>query len=132
MFKFLSAGKKFNKMAMVMNQSNILLKEITFNLSQGLKKESNKYLMSSIAFMFAKGVNERMSKYNWGLNSKIIIPSIASRYKPFTLVYSSILGFIYDIARELDIDSEINEILEKRGKFLEIGRGLPTEFLKNL
>ena len=31
MFKFLTAGREFNKMAMILNQSNILLKEITLN-----------------------------------------------------------------------------------------------------
>ncbi len=132
MFNIFKTGKEFNKMAMIMNQMNVILTDMELRLALADIKEDDREVLFSVAFMGTKGVDDRMEKYNWGIESKIIIPSINSGYINLMYGYQQILGKMFSVSELLGVTDIVTQITDKQEAYYELEREFPIEFLNNI
>ena len=65
MLKFFKTGKEFNKLAMILNQMNLILSDLESDIEIRGVQDGDHEKLFSVAFMSVKGVDERMDKYDW-------------------------------------------------------------------
>lgn len=132
MLNFLKKGKEFNKMAMIMNQMNSILTDMLLRLENGNVNDDDREVLFSVAFMGVRGVDDRMEKYDWGMESKIIIPSINSGFINLMYGYQQIISKMFSASELLGVTDIVNQISDKKEAYYELERELPVEFLNNI
>ena len=133
MLNFLKAGIEYNNMAKSMNGMNVMLQEITRGIANSYDPHGEfAEGLLTIAFVARRGVYDRLEKFNWPITGKIVVPTI-DRAK-ITLAYAlqQTVGKLHLIAAELDMTSEIEEIMDKGPLYHKLDNLLPEHAKKNI
>lgn len=129
MFDFIKKGIEFNKMAQAFNGMYPMLLDLMPRIeNKDIPREEFTEEVLVLAYIAQKGVISRMTFYNWALESKILVPSISSARITVGYAISQTVTRILIIARILNIQDRVQEVLEEGPQYVWFETNLPQKF----
>lgn len=125
---FLKPGTEYQKVAEILNAINISLEELILNAnnSEYSKDELIEYTLLN-AYLYKKGVEERIDVYNWPLETQIIIPSISNEVSTLFVATMTIQHKLFLLADSESLGEKIAEIMDKGPLFYEVENKIPDQ-----
>ncbi|GAB3409317.1 hypothetical protein HNQ93_004428 [Hymenobacter luteus] len=91
------------------------------------KSEHNEAVMS-LAYACKAGINDRLEKHGWPLHSGISVPSMDRKNVTILEAIHKTVGVLRDLAANMDLEYEVEEILEGGKLFHVLDRTCPKAF----
>jgi hypothetical protein len=132
MFDFLKAGREFNKVAKAMNGMNVMIQELIPRIERSYDKSEFKEDILVLAFISKRGVLDRLEKYNWTMDAKIIVPTIDRGRITLTYALMQTVGKVSMIAAELEMSEVVQEVMEGGNAYRELEKHLPLQIIDNI
>jgi len=88
-----------------------------------------------VAFLFVKGVSDRIEKFNYNLEGKIVVPQMSSNSITLYMAVSNVLMKLDKLQTRIcssEADEMIKDILEKGKSYYKIEKDIPKDVMKNL
>ena len=130
MFKFLKPGIEFNNLAKTMNGMNVMIQELIPQIQNSYDKEEFAEQVLVLAYLSRAGVWDRLEKYNWTMDAKIVVPTIDRGRITLAYALMQTVGKVSILAEELEMGDVVQEIMDKGAAFYEFEKHIP-ELLKN-
>ena len=132
MFNFLKVGKAFNDLAKAMNGMNSMLDELIPKIERSYDYSEFGEEVLILAYIGRKGILNRMEEYNWGLDAKIIVPTIDRGRITLMYAYTRTIGRLQMIATKLELSELVEDIMAKGETYYELENKLLEQVTKNI
>lgn len=129
MFKFLKPGIEFNNLAKSLNAINFSFQDIDRYIDNG-DDFDYELEISIAAYIFRKGVLDRMNEYNWPTSSKIVVPAIEKGRITLLYAFNTTNKKLLHFANIFNLENLVDEIIEKKIAYYQIEQNIPSELSK--
>jgi hypothetical protein len=130
MLNFLRSGTEFNNLAKAMNRLNIMLDSLMRDIERSSNKKEFSEGLLLAAFIAKKGIIDRLEKYGWTEDTKIVVPAIPGGRIKLEFALSFTMGKLAVMSSELMMSDVTQDILNGGSSYFELEKKLP-DHIKN-
>ena len=132
MFNFLKTGIEFNNLAKSMNGMNVMIQDLIPRIERSYDKSEFAEEVLVLAYIAKKGVFDRLEKYNWTMDAKIIVPTIDRGRITLTYALMQTVGKVSMIAAELEMSDIVQEVMDGGDAYYQLEKHLPDHVKNNI
>jgi hypothetical protein len=132
MFNFLKAGVEFNNLAKSMNGMNVMIEDLIPRIERSYDKSEFTEEVLMLAYIAKKGVFDRLEKYNWTMDAKIMVPTIEKGRITLTYALMQTVGKVSMIAAEIGISEIVQEVMDGGDTYHQLENILPDQVKNNI
>lgn len=122
-------GIEYNKLAMAFNGMILIIKEVDNKALNGGDNEVYAKIekeVMMVAYMYRINIIDRIEKYQWSFTTPIKVPNISSNRTTLLNAYNTTIEKLSDLADDLSIADEVQDILKKGDYFYKVESSLPA------
>jgi len=124
---FFKKAKEYNKLAKGFNGAYAMINEVELKINEDeYQLEQDLFI---IAYIIRREVLDRIEKYNWHMNTPIIIPLMSRSRVTLNFAIQQTVLRLHKISEILNIQDVIIAILDKDDAYYEIEKEIPSHML---
>jgi hypothetical protein len=126
-----NASIEYNKLSKSIGRMHTRIQDLNSKIESNhdLSELGSEILV--IAYVARKCILDRMDRYSWPWETRIIIPTISRGTMTLWDAFARTVGMIDILAEQLDLTDTVNEIMEKGDAYFELERVLPESVIES-